>query len=57
MLTILQFIFLYYKLQFCFICHVHYALFMCHGDELEDGGNMFGVGTSFDESFCTLVIR
>jgi hypothetical protein len=57
MLTILQFIVLYYKLQLCFIYHVHYTLLIRHVDELENGGNMFGVGTSFDESFCALVIR
>jgi hypothetical protein len=57
MLTILQFIFLCYKLQLCFICHVHYTLFICHANEIENGGNMFGVGISFDKSFCALVIR
>jgi hypothetical protein len=28
MLNILQFIFLYYKLQLCFICHVHIKIHM-----------------------------
>jgi len=29
MLIILGFKFLYYKLQICFICHVHYTPFTC----------------------------
>jgi len=28
-----------------------------HGDELEDDSNMFGVGTSFEQSFQPLVIK
>ncbi len=28
-----------------------------HGDELQNEGNMFGVGASFEESSWTLIIR